>query len=167
MKRHTSAWWIRAGVFIGVTALAAVLAGTSFAWNERDDGSRRGNAFSNRSLKGYYGYNSSYGVLVATGPNQPVVPALPFTGMGRIFFDGEGGCAVSAIGNLNGQSIPSTSSSCSYTVNPDGTGTSEATFPGTPIAEPIPIAFVITEGGNEIRATQTKFIVGPFTGRRQ
>ena len=89
MKRHTSAWWIKAGVFVGVTGLAAVLAGTSFAWNEHDDGGRRANGFSNRSIKGYYGYNSSYSVLVATGPNQPVVPALPFAGMGRIYFDGQ------------------------------------------------------------------------------
>lgn len=98
MKRHTSAWWVRAAVFVGVTALAAVMAGTSFAWNERDDGSRSsGHGFNNRTLKGYYGFNSSYGVLVDTGPNQPVVPALPFAGMGRIFFDGEGGCQVSSI----------------------------------------------------------------------
>jgi len=148
-------------------ALAVVLAGTSFAWNDRDEGSRAGSGFSNRSLKGFYGYNSSYGLLVATGPNQPVVPPLPFTGMGRIYFDGQGGCKVSATGNLNGQSLPSTSSSCAYTVNPDGTGTSEATFPGTPIAEPIPIAFVITDGGDELRALQTRFIVGTFTARRQ
>ena len=147
MKRHTSAWWIRIGMLVGVTALVAVLAGTSFAWIERDDGGHRGSGFSNRSLKGYFGYNSSYSVLVATGPNQPVVPALPFAGMGRIFFDGQGGCTVSSIGNLNGQSVPATSSSCVYTVNPDGTGTSEATFPATPIADPIPIAFVITDGG--------------------
>jgi len=118
-------------------------------------------------LKGYYGFNSSYGVLVATGPNQPVVPALPFAGMGRIFFDGDGGCTVSSIGNLNGQSISSTSSSCVYSVNPDGTGTAEAVFPGTPITDPIPIAFAITDGGNELRALQTKFIVGTFTARRQ
>jgi len=167
MKRHTNAWWIRFGVFVGVTALVAVLAGTSFAWNERDDAGRRGNGFSTRSIKGYYGYNSSYSVLVATGANQPVVPALPFAGMGRIFFDGQGGCTVSSIGNLNGQSIPATSSSCVYTVNPDGTGTSDATFPGTPIADPIPIAFVITDGGDELRVLLTKFIVGTFTARRQ
>jgi hypothetical protein len=167
MKRHTSAWWIRVGVFVAVTALVAVVAGTSFAWNERDDGSRRSNGFSVRSIKGYYGYNSSYSVLVATGPNQPVVPALPFAGMGRIYFDGQGGCTVSSIGNLNGQSVPATSSSCVYTVNPDGTGTSDATFPGTPIADPIPIAFVITDGGDELRVLLTKFIVGTFTARRQ
>ena len=82
-------------------------------------------------------------------------------------FDGNGGCLVSSIGNVNGQSIPSTSSSCSYSVNADGTGVSEAVFPGTPIADPIPIAFVITDGGDEFRAVVTKFIVGTFTARRQ
>jgi hypothetical protein len=168
MKRHSSAWWIRAGLFMGVFAVAVVIAGTSFAWNERDaGGGARGHGFSLRSLKGYYGFNSSFSLFVAAGPNQPVVPALPFASMGRIFFDGEGGCRVSSIGNVNGQSTPSTSSSCSYSVNPDGTGTSVAVFPGTPIADPIPIAFVITDGGDEFRAVLTQFIVGTFTARRQ
>jgi hypothetical protein len=164
MRRQTSAWWVRAGLFVGAMTVAAVMAGTSFAWSERDEGSH---GFSNRSLKGFYGFSSSYSALVATGPNQPVVPALPFASMGRLFFDGEGGCKVSSIGSVNGQSIPSTSSSCVYSVNPDGTGTSEAVFPGTPIADPIPLAFVITDGGNEFRALITKFIVGTFTARRQ
>jgi hypothetical protein len=168
MKRHTSAWWIRAGFFVGVVGLAAAIAGTSFAWNERDaGGGSHGHGFSDRSLKGYYGFNSSFSMFVASGPNQPLVPALPFASMGRIFFDGEGGCKVSSIGNVNGQSTPSTSSSCRYNVNPDGTGTSEAVFPGTPIADPIPIAFVITDGGDEFRAVVTRFIVGTFTARRQ
>jgi hypothetical protein len=149
-------------------ALAAVMARTSFAWNDRDDGSRGGgHGFSNRSVKGFYGFNSSFSLLVASGPNQPVDPALPFASMGRIFFDGDGGCQVSSIGNVNGQSIPSTSSSCTYSVNPDGTGTSAAVFPGTPIADPIPIAFVLTDGGAELHAVVTQFIVGTFTARRQ
>ena len=169
MKRHSSVWWIRAGIFVGVVAVAVVAAGRSFAWDERDDGRRGGggHGFNNRSLKGYYGFNSSFSMFVASGPNQPIVPALPFASMGRIFFDGQGGCQVSSIGNVNGQSIPSTSSSCVYTVNPDGTGTSDAVFPGTPVADPIPIAFVITDGGDEFRAVVTKFIVGTFTARRQ
>jgi hypothetical protein len=168
MKRQASGWWVRAGIFLGVVAAAAVIAGRSFAWGDRDDGNRSGgHGFSNRSLKGAYGFNSSFAMLVATGPNQPVVPALPFASMGRITYDGEGGCVVSSIGNVNGQSIPSTSSSCVYNVKPDGTGTSEAVFPGTPIADPIPIAFVITDGGDEFRAVVTKFIVGTFTARRQ
>jgi hypothetical protein len=168
MKRQTSAWWVKVGIFSGVVLLAAVIAPTSFAWNEGGDGHHGGGpGFSNRSLKGSYGFNSSYGLLVATAPNQPVVPPLPIVGMGRITFDGDGGCNVTSIANLNGQSSPSTSSSCSYSVSPDGIVTSEAVFPGTPIADPIPIAFVITDGTNEIRATFTKFIVGTFTARRQ
>jgi hypothetical protein len=166
MKRQAIRWWALAGMFAGAAGMAAVMAGTSLA-HDNDDGDRsdRGHrGFSNRSIKGTYGYNSSFGLLVATAPGQP---ALPFAGMGRIYFDGQGGCAVSAIGNVNGQAIPSTASSCSYNVNPDGTGTSEAVFPGTPIADPIPIAFVITDGGQEIRALNTKFIVGTFTARRQ
>jgi hypothetical protein len=157
-------------VFVGVAALAAALTmGTSFAGNGSDDDGSRGGGqgFNNRSVKGFWGFNSSFAQLVATGPNQPVVPALPFSSMGRIFFDGQGGCSVSSIGNVNGQAIPSTSSSCVYNINRDGTGTSEAVFPGTPIADPIPIAFVITDGGNELRILATKFIVGTLTARRQ
>jgi len=154
-------------VFAGITAVAAA-AGTSFAGSERSDDSRSGGqGFSNRTLKGSYGFNSSYAAFVATGPNQPVVPALPFATMGRIVFDGQGGCQVSSIGNVNGQSIPSTSSSCIYNVNADGTGSTEAVFPGTPIADPILLAFVITDGGEEVRALATKFIVGTLTFRRQ
>lgn len=168
MRRRTSVWWIKAGVFAGITIAAAVIAGRSFAWNEHDDDRRSGgHGFSTRTLKGSYGFNSSFSMFVASGPNQPLSPALPFASMGRISFDGAGGCSVSSIGNVNGQSIPSTSSSCSYTVNPDGTGTSDAVFPGTPIADPIPIAFVITDGGDEFHAVVTKFIVGTFTARRQ
>ena len=86
MKRRTSLQWFRVGVFIGVLAVVAVMAGISLAWaEERDDGNvGGGDGFSNHSLKGYYGFNSSYGALVASGPNQPVVPALPFASMGRI-----------------------------------------------------------------------------------
>jgi hypothetical protein len=168
MKRQTNVWWIRAGLLCGVVLLAGVMAGTSLAWNDGSDAHHGGGpGFSNRSIKGSYGFNSSYAVLVATGPNQPAVPPLPFAGMGRITFDGDGGCTVSSIGNVNGQAIPSTSTSCTYTVNPDGSATSEAVFPGTPIADPIPIAFVITDATNELRATFTKFIVGTFTARRQ
>jgi len=173
MERKTSNWhskWgSRVGGVVGIFVVAALTAGTSFAWQDRNDHDegRNGHGFSVRSLKGYYGFNSSYSAFVATGPNQPLPAPLPFASMGRIYYDGEGGCQVTSIGNVNGQSIPSTSSSCTYTVNPDGTGTSEAVFPGTPIADPIPLAFVLTDGGNELRALVTKFIVGTFTARRQ
>ena len=38
---------------------------------------------------------------------------------------------------------------------------------GTPISGPIPVAFVIVDGGQEIRFMNTKYIVGTFTARRQ
>jgi hypothetical protein len=172
MKRQGIRWSVLAAMLGCALVAVAVLAGTSAARDDRDDGAggdrwggHRG--FDKRSIKGAYGYNSSFSLLVATGPNQPVVPPLPFTGMGRMVFDGQGGCTVSAVGNLNGESIPSTASSCRYDVNPDGTGTAEAVFPGTPIQGPIPIAFVITDQGDELRVLNTKFIVGTFTARRQ
>jgi hypothetical protein len=168
MKRQGIRWSVLALTFGCVVAAAAVLSSRSVAREDGGEarwGGHRG--FDKRSIKGAYGYNSSLGWLVATGPNQPVVPPLPFAGMGRIVFDGQGGCTVTAIGNVNGQSVPSTASSCSYDVNPDGTGSAVAVFPGAPIADPIPIAFVITDQGQELRALNTQFIVGTFTARRQ
>jgi hypothetical protein len=168
MKRQGIRWSVLALVFGCAVAAAAVLSSRSLA-REDGGGDRWGGqrGFDERSIKGAYGYNSSLGWLVATGPNQPVVPPLPFAGMGRIVFDGQGGCTVTAIGNVNGQSVPSTASSCSYDVNPDGTGTAVAVFPGAPIVDPIPIAFVITDQGQELRVLNTQFIVGTFTARRQ
>jgi hypothetical protein len=122
-----------------------------------------GHGFSNRTIEGFWGYNSSFGMFL-----PPYVPErLPFVGMGRIHFDGNGGCSVAALGNLDGQTIASTSTSCTYAVNADGTGTSEAVFPGTPIAGPVPVAFVIVDHGREIRFMNTRFIVATFTARRQ
>jgi hypothetical protein len=152
--------------WLGFGAIAVVTTLGSLALAEQGDEDHRGGGrrdFSNWSIKGHWGYNSSFGQLL-----PPTVPEpLPFVGMGRIYFDGRGGCEVSALGNLNGQTIPSTSSSCTYSVNPDGTGTSDAVFPGTPISGPIPVAFVIVDGGREIRFMNTKYIVGTFTARRQ
>ena len=160
MKRQVK--WLAIGAIAVVTALGS-LALAEQGGDEQDHrgGGRR--EFSNWSIKGSWGYNSSFGLLL-----PPTVPEpLPFAGMGRMHFDGRGGCEVSALGNLNGQTIPSTSSSCTYTVNPDGTGSSEAVFPGTPISGPIPVAFVIVDGGREMRFMNTKYIVGTFTARRQ
>ncbi len=155
------------GLAVGAVAALTLglLAARSSSAVEEPDGHERGQGgvFSRRSIKGSWGYNSSFAMLL-----PPVVPqALPFAGMGRISFDGDGGCEVWALGNLNGTTIPSQSSSCRYEVNPDGTGTSEATFPGTPIADPVPVSFVIVDNGREIRFLNTKFFVGTFTARRQ
>jgi hypothetical protein len=156
-------------ILIGLAAITipallvggAVRARASWAGDGDDERVRHG--FSNTTIEGFWGYNSSFAMFLP--PNVP--ERLPFVAMGRIHFDGQGGCSVTALGNLDGQTIGSTSTSCTYAVNADGTGTSEAVFPGTPIQGPIPVAFVIVDRGHEIRFMNTRFIVGTFTARRQ
>ena len=63
--------------------------------------------------------------------------------------------------------MPTQSSTCSYEVNPDGTGKADAVFPGSPIVDPVPVAFIIVDDANEIRFVNTKFLVSTFTARRQ
>ena len=151
---------IRGGIWMVVgSVVAAGLVGALVA--ARSHGDDRG--FSNRTIKGVWGFNTSFGMLVLPAPAQPV----PTTGMGRIHFDGDGNCQVSTVANINGDSLRLESSSCTYTVNPDGTGTSEAFFPGAPVPGALPVAFVIVDRGQELRFMNTRFIVGTFTAKRQ
>jgi len=141
----------------GAGVLGAVLTATAVA----DDGSEHG--FDNRSIKGNWGYVSTLGNLL-----PPVVPATVQTAaVGRIHFDGEGGCAVASTVNVDGKTATFKSSSCHYSVNADGTGSSEATFPTSPIAEPVPVSFVITERGREIFFLNTRFLISTFVAHRQ
>ena len=145
----------------GAGLLAGGLAaGTSFAGEESEIA---GQEFSDRSIKGWWGFHTEVGWLV-----PPTVPALtPTAAVGRVYFDGKGGCEVHNTLNVNGVSNSFVSSSCSYSVNPDGTGTSESVTPGLPISDPVPIAFVIADRGRELRLMTTKFMVGTFSARRQ
>ncbi|QSQ24876.1 hypothetical protein JY651_08025 [Pyxidicoccus parkwayensis] len=130
-----------------------------------DDDSLNGNhpRYTNRSLQGVWGFSSHLGMFLPPGGGSP----LPIAGMGKISFDGRGGCSVVTVVNLNGQTVTSQSSSCIYSVGPDGMGTSQAVFPGSPISEPVPISFVIVDQGRELRAINTRFLVGGTTFRRQ
>jgi len=119
--------------------------------------------FSNATLKGHFGFNSSFGELLPPAAPQPV----PSAGMGRITFDGEGHCSVVSVSNFGGTAVRLASSSCTYSVDADGMGTSEAVFPGAPVPGPVTVAFVIVDHGREIRFVNTQFIVGTFTARRQ
>jgi hypothetical protein len=120
--------------------------------------------FSTRSIKGSFGFSTNgFGMLLAPTAPQPV----PAATLGRIVFDGNGGCSISLWANIGGQTTQAQSGTCSYTVNPDGTGTNEATFPGSPIVDPIPIVFVIVDDAREIRLLNTGSIVSTITARRQ
>jgi hypothetical protein len=151
----------------GLMATAGLVVGTLIATaltaSAGDDVENQGHGFSERSIKGWWGFNSVVGTLLPPAAPQPT----PMTSVGRIYFDGVGGCSVKTVVNVNGESAPFQSSSCTYSVDADGFGESEAVFPGAPIADPVPVSFVIVDKGRELRVINTKFIVDSFTARRQ
>jgi hypothetical protein len=158
-------WLVAAGLLVAIGVLAAVFvqsrAAADWYGSERGDSDR---GFSNRSIKGSWGFSTNgFGMLLAPTAPQP----LPAATLGRIVFDGNGGCSITLWANINGQTSRAQSATCSYTVNPDGTGTNEATFPGSPIVDPIPIVFVIIDEGRELRLLNTGSIVSTISARRQ
>jgi hypothetical protein len=159
MKRRGGLWMVAAPVLAAALLAGLVAMRSSSAHDGRDD--NRG--FSNRTIKGHWGFNTSFGMLVPPAAS----PAVPTTGVGRIHFDGDGGCQVTTFANINGDVLKLESSSCRYSVSADGFGTSEAVFPGAPVPGPVPVAFVIVDRGNELRFMNTRFIVGTFTATRQ
>jgi hypothetical protein len=54
--------------------------------------------------------------------------AVPASAMGRTTYDGDGTCFSEAKLNAGGTVLTLTSISCTYTVNPDGTGVQQTTF---------------------------------------
>ena len=80
--------------------------------------------FRARTLKGSWGFTAS-GTLFTGTPGQ-----TPAVAVGIATFDGVAGCTSDAKLNVGGQLVPVTASSCSYTVNADGTGTQHTVFPG-------------------------------------
>lgn len=120
-------------------------------------------AFDLKSIEGAWGFSGD-GVLAAPDPDD----RLPIAGIGVVTFDGEGGCEISGTNNLNGVALAVQSDYCSYTVDPDGTGLSEASFPamGPMPASEVPVAFVIVDGARELRLMQTAVVVSNFVAKR-
>jgi hypothetical protein len=156
-------------VLAGAGVLAAALVATG--WTARSlsagdevepRGGHDGHGFSERSIKGTWGFNTEVGYLLPPAVPQPTLSAA----IGRVTFDGHGKCEVSNLVNLDGEEMFFTSSSCTYSVAPDGTGRADAVFPGAPIPS-APVAFVIVDRGRELRFVNTKYVVGAFTARRQ
>lgn len=120
--------------------------------------------FNEQSIEGYWGFSGDFGMIVPPAAPQP----LPSAALGTIFFDGRGGCSVTATINTNGSILgPQTSKTCTYSVNPDGTGKSVAEFPVSPSGQLSTVAFVIVDYGREIRFINTNSIVAGFTAKRQ
>ncbi|HLB71897.1 MAG: hypothetical protein OIN88_00060 [Candidatus Methanoperedens sp.] len=96
--------------------------------------------FTNKSIEGTWGFSGS-GTIIGVGPAVAV---------GLSTFDGNGGCSLKEDFNSPSGLETLTSVACTYKVNPDGTGTSTATF-RPPLASST-ISFVILNEGSEIQA---------------
>jgi len=157
----TSRYYVAPALFAFVAAVSAI--GLTARRSTALDAIAEDEPFSNRSVNGHYGFNSSLGWLLPPASPQ----AVPAAGMGRLTFDGDGHCQVTSVANFNGNVAKLSSSSCTYSVDPSGMGTAEAVFPGAPVPGPIDVSFVIVDRGREVRFLNTNFILGTFTARRQ
>jgi hypothetical protein len=106
---------IRKRSFLAAVIIALVVCSTT---SHADDNER----FSEKSLKGAWGFQA-HGFLGVTPASH-----LPASAMGRNTYDGAGGCTSEAKLNAGGTVVALTSITCTYTVNPDGTGTQQTTF---------------------------------------
>jgi hypothetical protein len=92
--------------------------------------------FTPQSIQGTWGFS---------GPGT--LGGQPTAAVGLQTFDGVGGCTVSIQLNVGGTVTALTSIQCSYTVNPDGTGSQTLTLAG-PIG-PFTADFVIVDAKEE------------------
>jgi hypothetical protein len=118
-------------------------------------------AFTNLSLKGKWGF-SDQATLVPPAAPEPI----PVASVGILDLDGEGNCTGSDRLNVNGTDIgPRTFDTCSYSVNPDGTGSMTVTIEGE--SEPVSLFFVIVDKNREFRYILSGVLVGDGVAKRQ
>ena len=116
--------------------------------------------FTDESLEGVWGFSAA-GTIV-----PPAVPAAtPAVAVGTMTFDGHGGCSIADTINIGGISASRTSTTCTYTVHADGTGSLSVVFPGDP--GPTPLAFVIVNDADEMRFIRTDLGVASGVAKRQ
>lgn len=106
---------------MGVIVLTAV-----FAYG---GGAHADEQFTLRSLSGTFAFSGS-GTLQLMPPVVPVPALVSAAVVGLTSFDGLGGCVTTAVLNAAGTVSPLTSATCSYAVNPDGTGSHDVAFAG-------------------------------------
>jgi hypothetical protein len=158
MKR----WYLTLGALITL-ALGVILGMSVLAMDTKhiDASADDERAFTNQSLRGKWGF-SDRATLV-----PPAVPELiPGVTVGILDLDGEGNCTGSDRLNLNGTDLgPRTFDTCSYSVNPDGTGSMTVTIEGEP--EPVSLFFVIVDKNREFRYIFSGALVGDGVAKRQ
>jgi hypothetical protein len=158
MKR----WYLTLGALITL-ALGMILGISVLAMDTKhiDASADDERAFTNQSLEGKWGF-SDQGTLVPPAVPEPI----PAVSVGIVDLDGEGNCTSSDRLNLNGTDIgPRTFDTCSYSVNPDGTGSVTLTIEGDP--EPVSLFFVIVDENREFRYILSGELVGEGVAKRQ
>uniref|UniRef100_A0A7S3ZC86 Uncharacterized protein n=1 Tax=Lotharella globosa TaxID=91324 RepID=A0A7S3ZC86_9EUKA len=112
-------------------------------------------SYNARTIQGPYGYHSS-----GTSASH----------VGRIDFDGSGGCVFDDLVYTEvKKGIRRKSTSCKYTVNPNGLGSITAEFTGSSPdeTETFPLEFVIVHGGEKmITIRMDEFITGGELSRQ-
>jgi hypothetical protein len=107
--------------------------------------------FGNDDLDDSWGLSAS-GTITTEGLQFP--PGTPLVAVGRVDFDGGGGCTAIDQLNIGGIILPAPTNfrtttgdgSCTYTVNSDGTGFMSMTFgPSQPLPGTIDITFVLVD----------------------
>ena len=122
-----------------------------------DDGAR---VYSNRSIQGKWGFG-------VNGHGVAVPERAPSVAVGTATFDGMGGCMITLTINVNGTLIgPIPSQSCTYTVNPDGTGLVEVYYGASEFPDPIRGLFVIVDRGREMIIINENIFVAGYVAKR-
>lgn len=145
-------------ILIGLLVIATVgvALNTAATWGP----AAQGQQFDERSLRGTYGFSAAGTILPPALP-QPT----PAVAVGTMTFDGRGACSISDTINIGGTSASRTSTSGTYSVAPDGSGTMAVTFAGEP--GPTPLAFVIVDHTKELRFIRTDLGVAEGVATRQ
>ena len=139
------------GLFVGL------FLSTSSVLADEDD-------FTIESMEGTWGFSASGTIL------PPALPAdTPAVAVGIMTFYDNGECVITDQLNIGGSAIPPasfrTSSLCSFSVNPNGTGTISVLFPGDIF--PTPLSFVIVNDEEEFRFIRTDAGVASGVAKRQ
>lgn len=109
---------------------------------------RHGRQCNEGSLRGAWGYTATATAHVP--PGSANIVAYP-AAVGQFVADGQGNATGHDVSNVNGVATPRTTTA-TYTVDPDCTGTMEVAFtPGNPLT----FFFVIVDRGDELRMITT------------
>jgi hypothetical protein len=119
--------------------------------------------FTGERIQGTWAFSAT-GVFPT--PSSPPTPT-PFALVGLLTFEGNDQCSMTFTINAGGQSWDSVSDTCTFRVNPDGSGAIEATFvPGQVFFPPLRLFFVIVNA-DEILAIRTDNVVASGVLHRQ